>query len=130
MLQPKSKVAKAKPRIIFRHLHRARFSLFLPLFKITILSLTLMISLDMAARFGGDCTAMALQNRFRAIRRDAKLMNDSIAKGIDPITLPIGAETSSGGVKGSSGQTTVLYLSSSTLHNFLVLRSTLRLKTS
>jgi hypothetical protein len=55
----------------------------------------------MAARFGGDCTAMALQNRFRAIRRDAKLINDSIAKGVDPITLPIGAETSNGGVKGS-----------------------------
>jgi hypothetical protein len=59
--------------------------------------------LDMAARFGGDCTAMALQNRFRAIRRDAKLINDSIAKGVDPITLPIGTETSSGGVKGSPG---------------------------
>jgi len=35
-------------------------------------------------------------------------MNDSIAKGIDPITLPIGAETSSGGVKGSPSKTTVL----------------------
>ncbi len=57
----------------------------------------------MAARFGGDCTAMALQNRFRVIKRDAKSMNDAIAKGIDPFTLPIGAETSSGGVKGSPG---------------------------
>jgi hypothetical protein len=46
--------------------------------------------LDIAARFGGDCTISALENRFRRIKKDAKLINDSIAKGIDPITLPIG----------------------------------------
>ncbi|KAH8782157.1 hypothetical protein BGZ57DRAFT_926143 [Hyaloscypha finlandica] len=48
---------------------------------------------EIAARFGSDCTASALENRFRPLKRDAKLINDSIAKGIDPKTLPIGAET-------------------------------------
>jgi hypothetical protein len=45
---------------------------------------------DISKRFGGDCTFSALENRFRRIKKDAKLINDAIAKGIDPITLDIG----------------------------------------
>jgi hypothetical protein len=45
---------------------------------------------DISKRFGGDCTNSALENRFRRIKKDAKLINDAIAKGIDPITLDIG----------------------------------------
>jgi hypothetical protein len=32
----------------------------------------------------------AIENRFRRIKSDAKLIRDALAKGIDPITLPIG----------------------------------------
>jgi hypothetical protein len=46
--------------------------------------------LDISKRFGGDCTFSALENRFRRIKKDAKLINDAIANGIDPITLDIG----------------------------------------
>ena len=45
---------------------------------------------DISKRFGGDCTFSALENRFRRIKKDAKLINDAIGKGIDPITLDIG----------------------------------------
>jgi hypothetical protein len=45
---------------------------------------------DISKRFGGDCTNSALENRFRRIKKDAKLINDAIEKGIDPITLDIG----------------------------------------
>ena len=45
---------------------------------------------EIAKRFGSDCTQSALENRFRRIKRDAKLINDAIEKGIDPITLDIG----------------------------------------
>jgi hypothetical protein len=44
----------------------------------------------MSKRFGGDCTFSALENRFKRIKKDAKLINDAIGKGIDPITLGIG----------------------------------------
>ncbi|KAH8805948.1 hypothetical protein F5884DRAFT_755497 [Xylogone sp. PMI_703] len=47
--------------------------------------------LDIAVRFGGDCTKSALENRFRRIKADAKRMNDAVARGIDPVTLIIGA---------------------------------------
>jgi hypothetical protein len=40
--------------------------------------------------FGGDCTTSAIANRFRRIKSDAKLINDALANGIDPITLPTG----------------------------------------
>ncbi|TAQ86433.1 hypothetical protein B7494_g5243 [Chlorociboria aeruginascens] len=46
--------------------------------------------LDTSARFGGDCTKSALENRFRRIKSDAKLINDALKQGIDPITLAIG----------------------------------------
>jgi len=44
----------------------------------------------MAVRFGGDCTKSALENRFRRIKTDAKLINDAVKKGIDPMSLDIG----------------------------------------
>jgi hypothetical protein len=44
----------------------------------------------MSKRFGGDCTFSALENRSKRIKKDAKLINDAIGKGIDPITLGIG----------------------------------------
>jgi hypothetical protein len=45
---------------------------------------------DILKRFGGDYTFSALRNRFRRIKKDAKLINDAIEKDIDPITLDIG----------------------------------------
>ncbi|KAG9236712.1 hypothetical protein BJ875DRAFT_503184 [Amylocarpus encephaloides] len=47
---------------------------------------------ELATKFGGDCTRSALENRFRRIKRDAKAMNEALDKGINPITLPIGAD--------------------------------------
>ncbi|KAH6666957.1 hypothetical protein B0J14DRAFT_490240 [Halenospora varia] len=44
-------------------------------------------------RFGGDCTRSAIDNRFRRIKDDAKMINEAIKKGIDPITLEIGTVT-------------------------------------
>ncbi|PQE28076.1 polarity defective- variant protein [Rutstroemia sp. NJR-2017a WRK4] len=52
-------------------------------------------------RFGGGCTASALENRFRRIKSDAKLINQAVADGIDPITLEIGDITSKGKDSGS-----------------------------
>ena len=46
--------------------------------------------LDLALRFGGDCTSSALENRFRRIRSDAKLINEAVTSGVDPITINIG----------------------------------------
>ncbi|KAL3422932.1 hypothetical protein PVAG01_04679 [Phlyctema vagabunda] len=45
---------------------------------------------DISDRFGGDCTKSAVENRFRRIKTDAKLINDALSNKIDPITLPIG----------------------------------------
>lgn len=39
---------------------------------------------------GSDCTASALENRFRRIKQDGKRINDAISKGIDPLSLGIG----------------------------------------
>ncbi|KAH8654136.1 hypothetical protein BGZ60DRAFT_386768 [Tricladium varicosporioides] len=44
-------------------------------------------------RFGGDCTQSAIDNRFRRIKSDAKMINEAIKRGIDPITLEIGTIT-------------------------------------
>ncbi|THV52198.1 hypothetical protein BGAL_0086g00200 [Botrytis galanthina] len=41
-------------------------------------------------RFGGDCTASALDNRFRRLKSDAKLINAAVAKGEDPILINVG----------------------------------------
>lgn len=46
--------------------------------------------LAIAVRFGGDVTLYAIENRFKRIKKDAQLINDSIAKGIDPMDLEIG----------------------------------------
>lgn len=42
---------------------------------------------EIAKRYGGDCTVSALDNRFRRVKADAKLLNDALAQGIDPITI-------------------------------------------
>jgi hypothetical protein len=90
--------------VIFRdflyQLHQTRFSLFL--------RSSVDFCSDIAARFGGDCTASAIDNRFRRIKKDAKLINDAIAKGIDPMTLDIGdtsGEVAMRSVKRGPGQT-------------------------
>jgi len=78
---------------------------------------------DIAARFGGDCTTSAVENRFRRIKKDAQLINDSIKKGIDPITLPIGdtdGEAAVRNVKRGPGQRSNSPNPSSTLHIFLL----------
>lgn len=54
-----------------------------------------------SASFGGDCTVSAIENRFRRIKSDAKLINDALKKGIDPITLPIGGSDGSVAPKSS-----------------------------
>ncbi|KAF7956690.1 hypothetical protein EAE96_004022 [Botrytis aclada] len=41
-------------------------------------------------RFGGDCTFSAIDNRFRRLKSDAKLINDAVAKGEDPILMNVG----------------------------------------
>ncbi|KAF7887040.1 uncharacterized protein EAF02_003687 [Botrytis sinoallii] len=41
-------------------------------------------------RFGGDCTASALDNRFRRLKSDAKLINAAVARGQDPILMNVG----------------------------------------
>ncbi|TGO70383.1 hypothetical protein BOTNAR_0001g00590 [Botryotinia narcissicola] len=43
-----------------------------------------------SVRFGGDCTASALDNRFRRLKSDAKLINAAVAKGEDPILMNVG----------------------------------------
>ncbi|KAF4613410.1 hypothetical protein G7Y89_g15477 [Cudoniella acicularis] len=45
---------------------------------------------DISRSFGGGCTTSAIENRFRRLKSDAKLINDALKKGIDPITLNIG----------------------------------------
>lgn len=74
---------------------------------------------DIAVRFGGDCTKSALENRFRRVKADAKLINDAIKNGIDPITLNIGETNGQVALngKGSSGQTLrIISFVMSTLH--------------
>ncbi|KAK0124023.1 hypothetical protein ONS95_009009 [Cadophora gregata] len=45
---------------------------------------------DISSRFGGDCTKSAIENRFRRIKSDAKLINDAVKNGVDPITINVG----------------------------------------
>lgn len=40
---------------------------------------------------GSDCTASALENRFRSIKQDGKRINDALSKGVDPLSLNIGS---------------------------------------
>ena len=56
--------------------------------------------LEISRCFGGDATKSAMENRFRRIKSDAKLINESVAAGIDPITLPIGDTNGEVALKG------------------------------
>jgi hypothetical protein len=59
-----------------------------------------------APRFGGDCTKSALENRFRRIKSDARLINDAVAKGVDVITINVGdtnGQVAMSSNKGSNG---------------------------
>jgi hypothetical protein len=40
---------------------------------------------------GSDCTASALENRFRSIKQDGKRINDALSNGVDPLSLNIGS---------------------------------------
>jgi hypothetical protein len=86
--------------------------------------------LEISKRFGGDCTRSALENRFRRIKNDAKLINEAIGKGIDPITLNVGDTDGQVAIMGSKispgiGQATrslllsTLHITHYTLHFLL-----------
>lgn len=75
---------------------------------------------DIAVRFGGDCTKSALENRFRRLKSDAKLINDAVSNGIDPITINVGDTKGEAAMtgKGSTGQATNTSLHSRALCTF------------
>ncbi|KAF7872419.1 hypothetical protein EAF04_003340 [Stromatinia cepivora] len=64
-------------------LHITHFTCSLPRFYIDF-------RVEISVRFGGDCTASALENRFRRLKSDAKLINAAVAKGEDPISMNVG----------------------------------------
>ncbi|KIM99632.1 hypothetical protein OIDMADRAFT_55547 [Oidiodendron maius Zn] len=45
----------------------------------------------LSQKMGSDCSASALENRFRRIKQDSKRINDAISRGVDPLTLGIGS---------------------------------------
>ncbi|KAF7931679.1 uncharacterized protein EAE98_004415 [Botrytis deweyae] len=53
-------------------------------------------------RFGGDCTASALDNRFRRLKSDAKLINAAVARGEDPILMNVGDTNGEVACKGKA----------------------------
>ncbi|KAF7901073.1 hypothetical protein EAF00_003294 [Botryotinia globosa] len=55
-----------------------------------------------SVRFGGDCTASALDNRFRRLKSDAKLINAAVAKGEDPILMNVGDTNGEVACKGKA----------------------------
>ncbi|TGO22794.1 hypothetical protein BPAE_0154g00050 [Botrytis paeoniae] len=55
-----------------------------------------------SVRFGGDCTVSALENRFRRLKSDAKLINDAVAKGEDPILMNVGDTNGEVACKGKA----------------------------
>lgn len=61
------------------------------------------LPIEISARFGGDCTKSALENRFRRLKSDAKLINDAVAKGQDPITINVGDTNGDVACKGLGG---------------------------
>ncbi|TGO56129.1 hypothetical protein BCON_0082g00420 [Botryotinia convoluta] len=70
------------------------------------------LRLDYAAisvRFGGDCTASALDNRFRRLKSDAKLINAAVAKGEDPILMNVGDTNGEIACKGKGGNKFMLF---------------------
>lgn len=64
---------------------------------------------------GSDCTVSALENRFRRIKRDAKLINDAVSKGIDPLTLGIGSDE--GTIMETSAFFSILLIAHHTSHS-------------
>ncbi|KAF7900418.1 uncharacterized protein EAF01_007720 [Botrytis porri] len=56
-----------------------------------------------SVRFGGDCTISALDNRFRRLKSDAKLINAAVAKGEDPILMNVGDTKGEIACKGKGG---------------------------
>ncbi|KUJ17356.1 uncharacterized protein LY89DRAFT_583877 [Mollisia scopiformis] len=56
---------------------------------------------DIAARFGGDCTKSAVENRFRRVKSDAKLINDAVKNGVDPITINVGDTSGEAAMSGN-----------------------------
>lgn len=46
--------------------------------------------LDIATNYGGDCTKWGIDTQFRKIKTDAMLIRRAVAKGVDPITVPVG----------------------------------------
>lgn len=61
-------------------------------------------------RFGGDCTASALDNRFRRLKSDAKLINAAVAKGEDPILMNVGDTNGEIACKGKGGDESMFFL--------------------
>ncbi|KAA8573967.1 hypothetical protein EYC84_005509 [Monilinia fructicola] len=55
-----------------------------------------------SVRFGGDCTVSALENRFKRLKSDAKLINAAVANGEDPININV-ADTNGQNVCKSKG---------------------------
>lgn len=67
-----------------------------------VLSTVLISVSDISDRFGGDSTTSAIENRFRRIKTDAKLVNIALAKGQDPIILNIGGADGHAPIKGGA----------------------------
>ncbi|CCD46341.1 hypothetical protein BofuT4_P118910.1 [Botrytis cinerea T4] len=57
---------------------------------------------EISVRFGGDCTASAVENRFRRLKSDAKLINAAVAKGEDPILMNVGDTNGGVACKGKA----------------------------
>ncbi|PVH77945.1 hypothetical protein DL98DRAFT_422919 [Cadophora sp. DSE1049] len=74
---------------------------------------------DISARFGGDCTKSAIENRFRRLKSDAKLINDAVKNGIDPITLNVG---DTDGMVAISGAVLAKYFGSDVTPNAIQLQ--------
>ncbi|KAF7944705.1 uncharacterized protein EAE97_005338 [Botrytis byssoidea] len=62
-----------------------------------------------SVRFGGDCTASALDNRFRRLKSDAKLINAAVAKGEDPILMNVGDTNGEIACKGRGGNELIFF---------------------
>ncbi|KAF5874488.1 uncharacterized protein Bfra_004498 [Botrytis fragariae] len=63
-----------------------------------------------SVRFGGDCTASALDNRFRRLKSDAKLINAAVARGEDPILMNVGDTNGEIACKGKGGNELMFFL--------------------
>ncbi|KAG4439123.1 hypothetical protein IFR05_005410 [Cadophora sp. M221] len=58
---------------------------------------------DISAKFGGDCTKSAIENRFRRLKSDAKLINDAVKNGVDPISINVGDTDGKIAIAGGGG---------------------------